>query len=35
MAKLTWDETSKRLYETGVRQGVLYPQATAVLIRRA
>ena len=26
MAKLTWDETSKRLYETGVRQGVLYPQ---------
>ena len=26
MAKLTWDETFKRLYETGVRQGVLYPQ---------
>lgn len=26
MGKLTWDETSKRLYETGVRQGVLYPQ---------
>lgn len=26
MTKLTWDETSKRLYETGVRQGVLYPQ---------
>ena len=26
MAKLTWDETSKRLYETGVRQGVRYPQ---------
>lgn len=28
MAKLAWDETSKRLYETGVRNGVLYPQAT-------
>lgn len=27
MAKLAWDETSKRLYETGVRNGVLYPQA--------
>lgn len=26
MAKLAWDETSKKLYETGVRQGVLYPQ---------
>lgn len=25
MAKLTWDETSKRLYETGVEKGVLYP----------
>jgi hypothetical protein len=24
--KLVWDETSKRLYETGVKQGVLYPQ---------
>lgn len=24
MAKLTWDDTSKRLYETGVKQGVLY-----------
>ena len=24
MAKLTWDETSKRLYETGVKNGVLY-----------
>ena len=23
---LTWDETGKRLYETGVRKGVLYPQ---------
>ena len=26
MAKLVWDETSKRLYETGVKQGVLYVQ---------
>ena len=24
MAKLTWDETGKRLYETGVKNGVLY-----------
>ena len=24
--KLIWDETGKRLYETGVRNGVLYPQ---------
>ena len=24
MAKLTWDDTGKRLYETGVKQGVLY-----------
>lgn len=23
--KLSWDDTGKRLYETGVRQGVLYP----------
>lgn len=27
MAKLVWDETGKRLYETGVSQGVLYPQS--------
>ena len=27
MAKLTWDDTGKRFYETGVKQGVLYPQA--------
>ena len=27
MARLTWDATSNRLYETGVRNGVLYPQA--------
>ena len=26
MAKLTWDETSKRLYETGTKMCVLYPQ---------
>lgn len=24
--KLAWDETGKRLYETGVKNGVLYPQ---------
>lgn len=27
MSKLVWDQTGERLYETGVRQGVLYPQA--------
>lgn len=27
MAKIVWDETGKRFYETGVKQGVLYPQA--------
>ena len=26
--KLSWDDTGKRLYETGVRQGVLYPYDT-------
>ena len=26
MAKLKWDQTGERLYETGVKQGVLYPQ---------
>lgn len=25
MAKITWDETGKRFYETGVDHGVLYP----------
>lgn len=25
MSRLTWDDTGKRLYETGVKQGVLYP----------
>lgn len=28
MSKLVWDKTGERLYETGVKQGVLYPQAT-------
>lgn len=28
MSKLTWDQTGDRLYETGVKMGVLYPQAT-------
>lgn len=26
MSKLVWDQIGDRLYETGVRQGVLYPQ---------
>lgn len=26
-ARLVWDQTGEKLYETGVRQGVLYPQA--------
>ena len=26
MSKLAWDQTGQRFYETGVRQGVLYPQ---------
>ncbi len=26
MAKLVWDEVGKRLYETGVSKGVVYPQ---------
>ena len=25
MSKLVWDKTGERLYETGVKQGVLYP----------
>jgi hypothetical protein len=28
MAKLIWDETGKKFYETGVKNGVLYVQAT-------
>lgn len=27
MSKLVWDKTGERLYETGVKQGVLYPQS--------
>ena len=27
MSKLVWDEVGKRLYETGVSKGVLYPQS--------
>ena len=27
MSKLVWDQTGERLYETGVKKGVLYPQA--------
>ena len=26
MARLTWDDTGKRFYETGVKNGVLYVQ---------
>ena len=26
MSKLVWDKTGERFYETGVNQGVLYPQ---------
>lgn len=29
MSKLVWDQTGERLYETGVKQGVLYPQDTS------
>ena len=29
MAKLVWDQTSEKLYETGVEKGVLYPQSSA------
>ena len=25
-AKLVWDQTGEKLYETGVKNGVLYPQ---------
>lgn len=28
MSKLVWDKTGERLYETGVKQGVLYPQVS-------
>jgi hypothetical protein len=30
MAKLVWDNTGERYYETGVKQGVLYPQANGL-----
>lgn len=29
MSRLVWDETGKRLYETGVKQGVLYPYGSS------
>jgi hypothetical protein len=29
MSKLVWDQTGERLYETGVKNGVLYPQDDA------
>ena len=29
MAKLVWDKSGERLYETGVKQGILYVQDTA------
>lgn len=28
MSKIVWDQTGERFYETGVKKGVLYPQAT-------
>ena len=28
MSKLVWDQTGERLYETGIKKGVLYPQAS-------
>ena len=28
MPRLTWDDLGKRFYETGVKQGVLYPQVS-------
>ena len=28
MSKIVWDKTGERFYETGVKQGVLYPQGT-------
>ncbi len=31
MSRLIWDESGKRLYETGIKKGVLYPQNTAGL----
>ena len=31
MAKLTWDDTGKKIYETGVDRGVLYPITTGTI----
>lgn len=31
MSKITWDKTGERFYETGVKKGVLYPQAAGGL----
>lgn len=28
MSRITWDQSGERIYETGVKQGVLYPQAS-------
>lgn len=28
MSRIVWDKTGERFYETGVKQGVLYPQVT-------
>ena len=28
MSKLAWDQTGERIYETGVKKGVLYPQTS-------
>lgn len=30
MSKIVWDQTGERLYETGVKQGVLYPQESGI-----
>ena len=30
MSRLVWDQTGERLYETGVKMGVLYPQESGV-----
>ena len=28
MSKIVWDQTGEKLYETGVKNGVLYPQSS-------
>ena len=33
MPRLTWDDLGKRFYETGVKQGVLYPQVSGAYPR--